>query len=156
MQRCRAQPFELLIVEDNPSDAQLLTEVLGALCPNCRSQVVTDGHAALRYLRRGPGFEGAPTPSLVLLDLHLPHLGMNGLDVLSAIKSDPCLRLIPVVVFTGSAQEEDVRLAYQGYANCFLTKPVGHAAYLATLSSLERFWCQVARLPSAEMVHPLP
>lgn len=151
-----ARPFHILIVEDNPAERLLLSEVLRALCPPCQFYAAVDGHEALRFLRRGAGFAEAPTPSLVLLDLHLPHLGMNGLDVLEAIKQDPCLRLIPVVVFTASDAEADVWQAYERHANCFLTKPSDHAAYVATLKSLERFWCHIARLPTAEMVRPRP
>jgi chemotaxis family two-component system response regulator Rcp1 len=105
-----ARAIQILMVEDNPGDVRLTREALkGAKVWN-EVQVVEDGVAALDYLYRRPPYEAATRPDLILLDLNLPRL--DGREVLSRIKDDPTLKLIPVVVLTTSQAEEDVLRAY--------------------------------------------
>ena len=100
------KPIEILLVEDNPGDVDLAREALAAGKVCNFLHVVGDGEAALAFLRRQGKFAGALRPDLVLLDLNLPKL--NGRDVLAAIKEDPDLRRIPVVILTTSKAEEDI------------------------------------------------
>jgi two-component system, chemotaxis family, response regulator Rcp1 len=137
--------FEILLVEDNPADADLTREGLadGRLLHNLHH--VTDGVLALQFLRREGKFADAPTPDLVLLDLNLPK--MDGRQVLQAIKGDPELRRIPVVVLTSSQAEADIARSYDLHANCYMCKPVDLNQFLETVRQIEEFWLTVVRLP---------
>lgn len=95
--------------------------------------VAGDGHRALEVLR-GPD----PEPDLILLDLNLP--GLDGWQVLDAIKSDEGLRALPVVVLTTSRRDEDIAQAYQSGANSYIQKPEDYPAYSELVSLLHRYW----------------
>lgn len=137
--------IEILMVEDNPGDVRLTREALmGAKVWN-QVHVVEDGVAALDYLYRRPPYERAVRPDLILLDLNLPR--MDGREVLAVIKTDPSLKLIPVVVLTTSQAEEDVLRAYNLNANCYVTKPVDLHQFNRIVQSIEDFWLSVVTLP---------
>lgn len=139
-----ARPIRVLLVEDNELDARMVRRAMDAADRVYEVGVVTDGAAAIRELtgEHGPGGQGRP--DLVLLDLNLP--GLSGTEVLAAMKADPALRRIPVVVLTSSSAETDVIAAYDRHAAAFITKPVGAADYQAVVDSLERFWFETATL----------
>jgi CheY-like chemotaxis protein len=138
-------PFQILLVEDNPADADLTREGLadGRLLHTLHH--VTDGVQALQFLRREGKYAGVPTPDLVLLDLNLPK--MDGREVLQVIKGDPVLRRIPVVVLTSSKAEADIVRSYDLHANCYMCKPVDLNQFLDTVRQIEEFWFTVVRLP---------
>jgi CheY-like chemotaxis protein len=141
----RARPVEILLVEDNPGDVRLAEEALidARMANNLR--VVSDGVAALAYLRREGPYENAPRPDLVLLDLNLPK--KDGREVLGEIKEDPDLRTIPVVVLTTSDAEVDVVRSYELHANAYVRKPVDFDAFIEVIRTIEDFWFSVVKLP---------
>lgn len=139
------RPIEVLMVEDNPGDVRLTREALrGGKIWN-EIHVVMDGVAALDFLYRKPPYERAPRPDLVLLDLNLPK--KDGREVLAAIKSDPNLKTIPVVILTTSQAEEDVIRAYNLNCNCYVTKPVDFDQFTRIVQTIEQFWLSVVTLP---------
>lgn len=142
------RPPVILVVEDNPADADLIREALEGSAYDTELRDVRDGQAALDFLRHETPFEDAPTPDLILLDLNMP--GLDGRAVLAIVKHDPELRHIPVVVFSGSSAPDDVLCAYELRANCYVTKPVGLRQFMAALRAIERFWVGVACLPSQQ------
>lgn len=137
----------LLLVEDNPADVRLAQEVLRMAAFPHELLVARDGEQALKLLRREPGYESAPHPSLVLLDLNLPR--RDGREVLREIKQDPQLRRIPVLVLSTSKTESDVAACYDAHANCYLTKPVDIAEFARLVELIRDFWFGMARLPGA-------
>lgn len=137
--------FRVLLVEDNPGDADLTREALEDGKLLVEIAVVVDGVQAIDYLLQRPPFEAAQLPDLILLDLNLPR--MSGREVLAEIKKHPALQLIPVVVLTSSDAENDISKSYQLGANCYVTKPVGLQAFQAIVKSIESFWFTVVRLP---------
>ncbi|HWL38447.1 MAG TPA: response regulator [Frankiaceae bacterium] len=140
------EPVQILLVEDSPGDVNLTREALrGAKIAN-ELNVVGDGEAALAYLRQEGEHADSPRPHLVLLDLNLPR--MDGRDVLAAMKADPLLKSIPVVVLTTSSAEVDVLKAYELHANSYVTKPVSFDEFITALRALEGFWLEIVRLPS--------
>jgi CheY-like chemotaxis protein len=143
-----SRTIEILLVEDNPGDARLTLEAFkeGRVLNNL--SVVKDGVEALAYLRRQGPYTAAKTPDLILLDLNLPR--KSGREVLIEIKEDERLRTIPVVVLTTSADEQDVARAYNGHANCYITKPVDLEQFLRVVQSIESFWLTLVRLPATE------
>ncbi len=134
--------IEILLVEDNPGDVELTREAFleGKISNNLN--VARDGIEALEYLKNTRN----PRPDIVLLDLNLPR--KSGLEVLSAIKDDPLLQAIPVVVLTTSQDEEDIAKSYRSHANCYISKPVDFDKFLRVVRSLEDFWLTVVRLPT--------
>jgi two-component system, chemotaxis family, response regulator Rcp1 len=139
------RPIQILLVEDNPGDVRLLTETFREGKIHNRLSVVEDGVEALEFLRREGKHRSAVRPDLILLDLSLPRKG--GQEVLAEIKQDPGLKCIPVCVITSSAAEKDILEAYNNYANCYLTKPVGLEQFMSVIRSVEQFWLSVVQLP---------
>jgi two-component system response regulator len=144
----RAEPIEILLVEDSPSDVDLTREALEDTKVHNNLSVVGDGVEALAFLRREGPYADAPHPDLILLDLNLPKKG--GREVLSEIKSDPILRRIPVVVLTTSEAEQDVVESYNLHANCYVRKPVDLDAFIQVVRSIDSFWLAIVKLPPAE------
>jgi CheY-like chemotaxis protein len=142
-----ADVIEILLVEDDPGDAERTMAALREGKIRNRIVWVQDGEQALQYLFRTGTFAKACRPDLVLLDWFLPRL--NGSEVLDRIKKHPELKRIPVVVLTGSSEEADVIAAYNKHANCFITKPVGVDAFLRVMRSIEEFWMTIVKLPAA-------
>lgn len=140
------RPLEIFLIEDNPGDVLLTREALrGAKVLN-RLTVASNGEEALAMLRREGAHAGAVRPDLVLLDLNLPRL--SGLEVLAAIRTDPVLASLPVVMLTSSAAEHDVGDSYALGVNCYVTKPVDIEQFLHVVRSVEQFWFSVVTLPA--------
>lgn len=139
------RPVEILIVEDNPADAELAQENLQEAKILNRLHVVEDGEQAMEFLRQGGTYASAPTPDLILLDLNLPK--RSGREVLAEIKSDRRLYVIPVVVLTSSEAEEDVVKSYALHANAYVRKPIDLAGYQRVVHAIEEFWLGVVKYP---------
>ena len=137
--------IDILMVEDDPGDVRLTREALKGSKVLHTLSVVEDGVAALDYLRKVAPYQGAIRPDIVLLDLNLPK--KDGREVLSAMKEDPALRSIPVVILTTSQAEEDVLRAYNLNANCYVTKPVDFDQFMRIVRTIEEFWLNVVTLP---------
>lgn len=141
-----AQPriVNVLLVEDDPGDVLMTREAFDEYLHN-RLDVVTDGAAALSYLRREGHYAGSPRPDLILLDLNLPR--RDGREVLQEVKDDPDLRHIPVIVLTTSQAEEDVLRSYQLHANAYVTKPVDFDSFVEAIKQIDHFFVSVVQLP---------
>lgn len=140
-----SSPIRVLLVEDNRGDADLTRETLEEGKLLVETSVVVDGEQALDFLLRRPPYESAKQPDLILLDLNLPK--MSGRELLAEIKTNPELRVIPVVVLTSSDSDLDIGKSYALGANCYVTKPVGLQAFQSIVQSVENFWFTVVRLP---------
>lgn len=135
----------ILLVEDNPADANLVSEVFEESRFAADIEHVEDGIEAMDFLNRRPPFENAARPDLVLLDLNLPR--KNGRQVLKEIKADETLKLIPVIVLTTSSSENDILESYRNSANCYLTKPIDFDEFVRVVGLIKDFWFSAARLP---------
>ena len=136
---------EILLVDDNIGDVVLTKEALSEADSTNRVSIASDGIEALEFLRRKGKYPDAPRPDLILLDLNMPR--KNGGEVLAEIRSDEDLKLIPVIVFTSSEAQDDIRLAYELRANCFVTKPVDLDEMVKVVQSINNFWTSIAKLP---------
>jgi CheY-like chemotaxis protein len=135
----------ILLVEDDPDDAELIINGLRRSNVGNEIDVVRDGVEALDYLyRRGP-FADRPTgdPLLVLLDLKMPRV--DGQQVLQEIKADGKLKHVPVVVLTSSAHERDVTSGYDLGANAYVVKPVHFRDLIDAVAEIGLFWVVVNR-----------
>jgi CheY-like chemotaxis protein len=145
------QPFEgqreieVLLVEDDPGDVLMTREAFHDYKIHNQLHVVNDGEQAMAFLRQEGDYAGRPRPDLVLLDLNLPR--MDGRQVLHAIKSDPELSSIPVVVLTTSEAEDDVLRSYSLHANAYVTKPVDFERFIDVVRQIDDFFVTVVRLP---------
>ena len=139
------RPLSVLLVEDNPGDADLVIETLEQGKLKLDIAVAVDGAQALNRLLRQPPFEAVVPPDLILLDLNLPK--KDGREVLQDIKNDNELKRIPVVVLTTSKAEEDVLRTYNLHANCYVTKPVDLEKFIVVVKSIDVFWLTVVTLP---------
>lgn len=141
-----ASPFDILLVEDEPADANLVRTALRENKVLCNLHHVLDGVEALAFLRRqDESYRAAPQPDMILLDLNMPR--MNGREFLSAIKADAALQAIPVVVLTTSDVERDVVAAYKLGAAGYITKPVDLAQFIDAIRQLGNYWFTLTRLP---------
>ncbi|MDF5708925.1 MAG: response regulator [Nostoc sp. S4] len=138
-------PIEVLLVEDNPGDAQLTRIALEDSKISIHLNVVEDGVEAMAFLRKQEKYVMAAHPDIVLLDLNLPK--KDGREVLAEIKADENLKRIPVVVLTTSQAEEDILKAYNLSANCYITKPVDFDQFVKIVKSIENFWFAIVKLP---------
>ena len=138
--------IEVLLVEDDQGDVLMTKEAFQDYKLQNTLHVVNDGAEAMDFLRRQGEHTQAPRPDLVLLDLNLPR--MDGREVLQAIKSDPELASIPVVVLTTSEAEEDVLRSYSLHANAYVTKPVDFERFIQVVRQIDDFFVTVVRLPT--------
>jgi CheY-like chemotaxis protein len=142
-----SEPVEILLVEDNPADAELTLRSLKAHNLANRVVVVRDGAEALDFVFRREEFAGRDQgpPKVILLDLHLPKV--DGLEVLRQIKAEPATQSIPVAVLTSSAEERDVIESYKLGVNSYVVKPVGFVEFAQVVSQLGLYWLLVNRPP---------
>jgi CheY-like chemotaxis protein len=111
-----------------------------------RLHVVSDGEQALQFLRRIGTYADAPRPGLILLDVNLPR--RSGLEVLAELKRDEELLVIPVVMLTTSAAEEDILRSYSLHANAFVTKPVDFEHFIEAIRQIDNFFLTLVCLPT--------
>jgi len=132
---------QVLLVEDNPTDAELTLRALRGKGLRNEFVVARDGQEALDFLfAQGTYADGGVRngPNLVLLDLRLPKV--DGIEVLEKIKSDERTKAIPVVVLTSSRQEPDIEKCYQLGANSYIVKPVDFDKLVEAVSQLGLYW----------------
>ena len=137
--------IEVLLVEDDPGDVLMTREAFADNHATNVLHVVSDGVLAMDFLHKRGDYVDAPTPDLMLLDLNLPR--MDGREVLAAVKGDPLLRQIPVVVLTTSEAEQDVLRSYELYANAYVTKPLHLDDLTRAVTRIDEFFAQIATLP---------
>src|SRR4029079_2450735 len=128
-------PIEILLVEDNPADVRFFRERLQMAGIRHQLSVVTNGEDAMALLHRAGQFRSAARPEVIVLDLKLPRV--SGHAVLAAMRVDPELRTIPVVVLTSSYAPRDQERSYDLEADHFVTKPIGLDALAGELRIIE-------------------
>jgi CheY-like chemotaxis protein len=138
-------PFTIVLADDDEDDQLLALEALREAEFHDDLRMVGDGADLLAYLRRAGGGD-APKPGLILLDLNMPRV--NGHEALTAIKRDPGLRSIPVVVLTTSRSEEDIASSYALGCSSYITKPQGFSELVDVMRGFARYWLDIVTLPS--------
>ena len=140
---------EILLVEDNPADAELALRALKKNNLANRLVTVGDGEEALDFIFARSAFSGRHVengPKVILLDLKLPKV--DGLEVLRAIKSDPRTKVIPVVVLTSSKEEKDIVESYRLGVNSYIVKPVDFDKFIASVRDLGLYWLLLNQPPT--------
>ena len=144
----QTQQVEILLVEDNRTDAELCTMALKERNLANKLVWVKDGAEALEFLFATGAYSGRRLengPKVVLLDLRLPKV--DGLEVLQRIKADERTKRIPVVVLTSSKEDRDIVASYDLGVNSYISKPVDFDEFSKTVSNLGMYWLLVNRPP---------
>lgn len=137
--------LEILLVEDNPQDAELAIRALRKCMPVSHLAHVCDGQEALDFLFGTAAEEARKPPKVVLLDLKLPKVG--GLEVLREIRANERTKLLPVVILTSSREDRDVADAYRLGVNSFIVKPVDFENFLEVVSNMGSYWIHLNQAP---------
>lgn len=141
----------ILLVEDSPHDVELILTSLAEGHLGNEVVVVRDGEEALDYLYRRGVFrlrmEGNPV--VVLLDLKLPKI--DGIEVLTQLKSDPRMRVVPVVVLTSSREEPDLSRCYELGANAYVVKPIDFQEFVQSIRQVGLFWAVINEPPPGSL-----
>jgi CheY-like chemotaxis protein len=133
----------ILLIEDNPMDVELTVRAFTRRNVTNPIQVARDGEEALAWIPRWE--QNEMTPAAILLDLKLPKI--DGLEVLKQIKANPVCCTIPVVVLTSSAEDQDIRTAYQLGVNSYIVKPVDFEKFIEVAEHIELYWTILNRPP---------
>lgn len=136
---------EILLLEDEPSDAYLVKMALKEGKVLAHLHHVVDGREGLDFLNRTEKYADAPRPDLIFLDFNMPR--MNGSEFLAAIKADQRFKSIPVVVLTTSDVEKDVVRSYELGAASYITKPVDMVQFIKAIQQIGDYWFSLVRLP---------
>jgi two-component system response regulator len=143
------EKVEILLVEDNPTDAELIKRAL--MKNNLANNLVwvKDGALALDFIFQTGQFENRSNghPRLILLDLKMPKV--DGIEVLRRIKSDERTKTVPVVMLTSSAEERDIVESYKLGVNSYLVKPVDFTQFIAVVSEAGLYWAVMNKVPPA-------
>lgn len=137
----------ILLVEDSANDVELILAALSETHLANEVVVVRDGEEALNYLYRRGGFQlrAEGHPVVILLDLKLPKI--DGLEVLAHLKSDPVLKVVPVVILTSSREEQDLARGYSLGTNAYVVKPVDFHEFVNAIKELGLFWAMINQPP---------
>jgi two-component system response regulator len=127
-------PIDILLVEDNPTDAELTMWELSQNNMSKNLLHLADGEQALEYIFQ----KESSFPKLILLDIKMPKV--DGIEVLKQIKSNEYTKGIPVVIMTSSREDPDIKKCYSLGANSYIVKPVNFEAFSATIKSLGLYW----------------
>jgi two-component system response regulator len=137
----------ILVADDNQNDLDLTVLALSEFKHSCDIETVNDGVEVLEYLRfqgrfcnRKPG-----KPDIILLDLKMPR--MDGVEVLNEIKNDSVLKAIPVVIFSSSREEHDMKRCYDHGVNAYVVKPVDWDQFVTAIRKVSAFWMELNELP---------
>jgi two-component system response regulator len=137
----------ILLAEDSPNDAELTLEALSEINIANRVITVSDGAELLEYLYYEGEYKDREkgNPAVILLDIKMPR--MDGIEALTAIRNDPALKIIPVVMLTSSREELDLKRCYELGANAYVVKPVNINEFMHAVKQLGVFWALINELP---------
>jgi len=142
------EEYDIVIVEDNPNDAELMIHSLKKNHLANKLIVLEDGEQALDYIFCRGKYSGrnlSRPPKVIFLDLKLPKV--DGLEVLKQVKSNEATSKIPVIIVTSSKEDPDIAAAYNLGANSYVVKPVDFDNFLKTMSQLGLYWLVVNENP---------
>jgi len=153
-----APPIDLLLVEDSPEDVAAVRRLTARSRVPVRLTVAAHAAEALALLSRpaGPSSLGAsdPSPQVILLDIHLP--GMDGLEVLRQIRSQPRLDQVPTILLSGSDDDRDVRAGLELGAHSHIVKPISPQSFDWIINSVRSYLPGIAELTGARVAQGTP
>lgn len=154
---CDLKAGVILVAEDNPDEALLLQRAFKKAAIDVRVHICVDGNEATAYLRGDKAFSDRlkyPFPNMLITDLKMPRC--NGFELLERMKEEHRCSLFPRVVLSASAEERDVRRAFQIGANCYLQKPARFEDLVTMVRRLCEFWHETLVPPPMQPLHGAP
>lgn len=144
----RVEAVDVLLVEDNPQDAELTVRAFKK--SNLANNIITidDGEEAVDFIfcrRKYANRDFIHNPKIILLDVKLPKI--NGLEILKKIKEDERTKSIPVVIVTSSMEDPDIKTAYELGANSYVVKPVDFESFAEAINKLGLYWLLINKPP---------
>ncbi|TAK91787.1 MAG: response regulator [Burkholderiaceae bacterium] len=139
---------DILLVEDNPNDAELALRALGKVSGSPSVLRIEDGVRAIEYLfgqGAHAGRDVSRTPRFVMLDLKLPKI--DGHEVLRRVRADQRFSKLPIIIFSSSKEERDLVECYRNGANSFIVKPVNFDVFMTVVNAMGEYWCGHNLLP---------
>ena len=139
----------ILLVEDNPDDADLTVRALEKNRIINKIIIIEDGEKALDYINCRGEFSGRNpenTPAVILLDINLPKL--SGIEVLKEIRKNPDTKFVPVVMLTSSKEEHDLIKSYENGVNSYIRKPVDFEKFIKVVQTLGMYWLVINEFPN--------
>lgn len=140
--------IEILLIEDNPTDAELILRILKKEGPDIRLEIINDGARVMQILSAMSASlsrKNKPGPKVILLDLDMPKV--DGLQILSNIKSDKFTKTIPVVILTSSSNDKDIKGCYKLGANSYVVKPLDYGDFSQAVSEIVQYWLVLNQPP---------
>ena len=144
------RPIEILLIEDNPADAELVREAIARRKMPVKLHVSKTGEEAFHLISHTDSLTKVIRPDLILLDLNLP--AMDGREVLERIKTDRALLQIPVIVLTSAQADLDILKSYSMGASCYIFKPVDPELFFQVINQILDFWFNLVQLPQYELI----
>jgi CheY-like chemotaxis protein len=146
----QARPLDILLVEDSEADVKITLRAFKNAKFKNNISVVNDGQECLDFVRRQGKYLGAqhPRPDIILLDINMPKI--DGFGVLKALKSDEEYNFIPVIVLSGSKNQDDIMKSYASGANSFIQKPVEYDEFVAVIEGFNFYWHALNKLPGGK------
>lgn len=142
-------PIDIILVEDNVNDAELALRVLKKNIPAERIKHLEDGEQVFEYFNLKQSQEiqqhHSVLPKVILLDLKMPKI--DGIQVLEAIKANPDLKTIPIVVLTSSKEDPDLKKCYELGVNSYIVKPVDFKQFMDVISDIGVYWVNYNQKP---------
>jgi CheY-like chemotaxis protein len=137
----------ILLAEDNIRDVELTLTALSEHNLANKVVVVTDGIEAIEFMRCEGKYKSRKrcNPAVILLDIKMPR--MDGIELLQVIRTDPALKMIPVVMLTSSREEPDLKLSYELGANAYVVKPVDFRKFMDVIKQIGIFWALINEVP---------
>jgi len=142
--------FDILLLEDEPSEAYLFKTTFKKGNVLTRLHHVMNGYEALDFLQHKPPYKNVPRPDLILSDFNMPC--MNGIEFLAAIKANEALKNIPVIILSSSETQSDITKAYEFGAASYITKPTEVTDFIETINKLEDYWLTLVQLPIGKKI----
>ena len=143
------QAITILLVDDDPDCRMLIRDAIAECKVSNSIHEASNGREALDFLHRRGRYASAPRPGLIYLDIEMPE--MNGQEVLKAIKANPDLRDIPVVMMTGVSDETHMKLAATNGANSYTIKPANAEQFLRTVLASTNYWLNIHQYPERHL-----
>lgn len=140
--------FDILLVDDSPTDAEVFKIALGEVSPRVTLYWVATGQEALDFVQEQGRFVGIGPAKLVIIDVQLPR--MDGFETVTRIRQELNWRRIPIIFLSSSKSKQDVNRAYSLGANAYFTKPMSLEQYMEKIRIIVQHWLDFAELPEAE------
>ena len=140
-----ASECPILLAEDNPDDVLITKRAWNKGRIRNKLYVVNDGEEALEFLFKQGEYSNAPTPGLMLLDLKMPRV--DGFEVLTKIKQDTKLKVLPIIVLTTSNRDQDIQRAYSLGCNSYILKPVSYEKFIDAVNTIKTYWMTMCEIP---------